>query len=78
MDGPEENRSDVEIRQHARHEDDGALLVTNEIHCRFCVSTLLTPDVRTAIRWADLHELLLSHLLAKKEADVLNAAARED
>lgn len=63
------DKPDVELSQHAHPEDaDGIATVTNSAHCRFCVHSYMTPDVREAIKWADAHEVSLGHLLAKNEA----------
>ena len=73
-----DNRLDVEIRSTAKiHEsltDGGSwewtpsdLLVTHEAACRWCPESLLTPDVRSAIQWADKHEQSLGHTHSKSE-----------
>lgn len=64
-----DNRPEVTLRQHAKHPDeDGVLTVTTVAHCRFCTESLITPDVRLAIGWAEAHEKSLGHLLSKQEA----------
>lgn len=63
---------DVVIRSTARptglRSGGTALLVTHEAACRWCPESLLTPDCRDAVKWADKHEMSLGHTYTKQEA----------
>lgn len=64
-----DGRDDVEISLKAIPAGDPRIpaMVTGEAHCRFCVDTLLSPDPRALVKWADKHEASQGHILTKQE-----------
>jgi hypothetical protein len=62
-----DNRPDVDIRMRAVPGADPRVpaAVVGEANCRYCTETLLSPDPRTLVKWADDHESSQSHILCK-------------
>jgi hypothetical protein len=73
--GPKDNTPDVKIKSttyNHRLTEDGPeaqfeTCVHYEVHCRFCGGYYMTPDVRSAIKWADSHEASAAHAYAVEE-----------
>lgn len=65
---PADGRADVAIRSSTRGTltAEDRLLVTHEAACRWCPESILSPDVRSVIQWADAHESSSSHDYVKK------------
>jgi hypothetical protein len=80
-----DSRPEVQIRStvvlhHAalpRTGNGSRLTVTHEVACVWCPWSSSTPDVRSAVKTADDHEMSLSHTHSREEALAEGRSRRE-
>ena len=64
-----DRRPDVDIRLRALPAVDPRIPIEimGSANCRFCVDTLMSPDPRILVKWADDHESSQAHILCKQD-----------
>jgi hypothetical protein len=79
-----DGRPDVEIRSRVYEEGPGDMgewvltdRVTHEAACRWCPESFLSPDVRSVVKWADVHETQRYHLDLKADRSRNGVGPRE-